>query len=140
MVMAFVLLAVFFVCGLVNSLFYLPPKKLLAWIQALIPIAKPSLITSPATTTTTTSSDKAELRNVFATFDKNSDGIITEEELRESLKNIGFSITDTDLVHMVEKLDSNRDGLIDLEEFSKLYESVGISRSKQRGGRDDQVS
>ncbi|KAL2228929.1 calmodulin-like protein 3 [Sesamum indicum] len=65
-----------------------------------------------------------ELRGVFATFDKNNDGYITREELRESLKNIGISAGERDVADMVEKVDSNGDGLIDFDEFCELFDSI----------------
>lgn len=73
-----------------------------------------------------------ELRSVFATFDKNDDGYITKQELRESLKNIGISVEERDVEDMVQKVDSNGDGLIDLDEFYKLFDSIsGLDREKQ---------
>lgn len=67
---------------------------------------------------------KSELRSVFGTFDKNKDGYITKQELRESLKNIGISAEEKDVVDMVENFDSNGDGLIDFDEFCELFESI----------------
>lgn len=69
-----------------------------------------------------TTSNKIELKNVFATFDKNHDGFITKKELEESLKSIGISATEKDVVDMVENIDTNGDGLIDFDEFCKLFD------------------
>lgn len=69
-----------------------------------------------------TTSNKIELKYVFATFDKNHDGFIKKKELEESLKRIGISATEKDVEEMVEKVDSNRDGLIDFDEFCKLFD------------------
>ncbi|CAI0430613.1 unnamed protein product [Linum tenue] len=54
-------------------------------------------------------------------FDKNGDGFITKQELKESLKNIRISVTEAEVEEMVMKVDSNGDGLIDFEEFKILY-------------------
>ncbi|XP_010241567.1 PREDICTED: calmodulin-like protein 3 [Nelumbo nucifera] len=140
--MALVLLAVLFVCGLINSVFFLPPKKVITWIQSFPPISRScTSITPPASVTVMASDkkkesahDRAELRNIFATFDKNSDGFINKEELTESLKNIGISTTDAEVKDMIERLDANKDGLIDLDEFCKLYDSVG--KPQDRGRKD----
>ncbi|XP_073047242.1 calmodulin-like protein 3 [Primulina eburnea] len=67
---------------------------------------------------------KSELRSVFGTFDKNEDGYITKQELRESLKNIGISAEEKDVDDMVDNFDSNGDGLIEFDEFCELFESI----------------
>ncbi|KAG6413791.1 hypothetical protein SASPL_126506 [Salvia splendens] len=64
------------------------------------------------------------LRGVFATFDKNKDGFITKQELRESLHNMGILAGEKDVEDMVDKVDFNGDGLIDFDEFCKLYETM----------------
>ncbi|CAI9782446.1 unnamed protein product [Fraxinus pennsylvanica] len=69
-----------------------------------------------------TTSNKIELKSVFATFDKNHDGFITKKELEETLKSIGISATEKDVVDIVEKIDSNGDGLVDFDEFCKLFD------------------
>lgn len=77
---------------------------------------------------------KDELKRVFATFDKNGDGFITKQELRESLKNIGMVMTEKDVEEMVEKLDSNGDGLLDLDEFCELFDSMVSGEEGKEGG------
>ncbi|XVF34606.1 hypothetical protein REPUB_Repub18cG0073400 [Reevesia pubescens] len=69
-------------------------------------------------------SNKVELRRVFATFDKNGDGFITKQELRESLKNIGLFMTENEVEEMVVKVDANGDGLIDFDEFCILCQAM----------------
>ncbi|CAI0542801.1 unnamed protein product [Linum tenue] len=65
------------------------------------------------------------MASVFATFDKNGDGFITKQELKESLKNIRISVTEAEAEEMVAKVDSNGDGLIDFEEFKILCRTMG---------------
>lgn len=66
----------------------------------------------------------AELRRVFATFDKNGDGLITREELRESLRGLQISVSDEEVEEAVAGSDANGDGRIDLDEFCGLLESM----------------
>ncbi|XP_051152357.1 calmodulin-like protein 2 [Andrographis paniculata] len=79
------------------------------------------------------------MRDVFKTFDKNNDGFITRQELKESLKNIGISAADHDVADMVRKVDANGDGLIDLDEFCNLFEDDqgGPSDACHVDGDDD---
>ncbi|TXG61872.1 hypothetical protein EZV62_013235 [Acer yangbiense] len=65
-----------------------------------------------------------ELKRVFATFDKNGDGFITKQELRESLKNLRLMVTEKEAEEMVVKVDANGDGLIDFDEFRILYKAM----------------
>ncbi|OVA13729.1 EF-hand domain [Macleaya cordata] len=81
---------------------------------------------------------KAELERVFATFDKNGDGFITEQELGESLRNIGFFTSETEVGSMVGTLDVNGDGLIDIDEFCELYESIMGKREKVGEREEDE--
>ncbi|KAH0652317.1 hypothetical protein KY289_029995 [Solanum tuberosum] len=134
-------LAFLFILGVITTLFNFPTKKFQSWIF--------SLSVKPQTLTPTTpfvnkdsilvekKSSKVELRGIFATFDKNNDGYITKQELKQSLKNIGIFMEDGDILEMVEKVDSNKDGLIDIDEFYELCHSfLGIEKgvSEEEGG------
>lgn len=79
--------------------------------------------------------EDAELKQVFATFDKNSDGFITKQELKESLKNIRIFMSDAEVEEMVKKVDANGDGLIEFDEFCMLCESMH-RRDQGVGGED----
>ncbi|CAL5400426.1 unnamed protein product [Camellia sinensis] len=139
MLMALVFLALLFLASLLHTLFNFPNKKTMAWLQSFFTktttsqdLRKAAKSSNTPTTTTVAAAaapavvahNKGELRSVFATFDKNNDGFITKQELKESLGNIGIDITENEVVDMVEKVDSNGDGLIDLDEFCGLYESM----------------
>ncbi|KAI3759335.1 hypothetical protein L6452_07078 [Arctium lappa] len=47
---------------------------------------------------------KTELKSVFTTFDKNKNGFITKQELSDSLKNIGISTSEIDVLEMVQRI------------------------------------
>ncbi|KAM3221158.1 Calmodulin-like protein 5 [Capsicum chinense] len=128
-------LALVFLLGLITTLFNFPSKKLKSWIFSLqtstkkdtILVEKKSMKTSNSCTNSHI--NKVELKGIFATFDKNNDGYITHEELKQSLKNIGIFMEDKDIVEMVEKVDTNKDGLIDLDEFYELCHTfLGIKK------------
>ncbi|KAL1554839.1 calmodulin-like protein 3 [Salvia divinorum] len=111
---AVVLYSLLFILGLIYTLVS-PTKKLLApWLNSLHDRKPIKPAAAPI----------GGLRGVFATFDKNKDGFITKQELRESLQNMGILAGEKDVEDMVEKVDFNGDGLIDFGEFCKLYESM----------------
>ncbi|XAR56068.1 hypothetical protein NMG60_11036372 [Bertholletia excelsa] len=135
MLVGLVLLVVLFIAGFVHTRFKLPAEKVMAWSKSLSVTANSSEVQVPAKSTTAEKksktgtarakdNNKTELEGIFSTFDKNKDGFITKQELRESLKNMGMQVTETEVADMVEKADSNGDGLMDLDEFCELFESI----------------
>ncbi|XP_021899249.1 calmodulin-like protein 2 [Carica papaya] len=82
-------------------------------------------------------SRRGELKRVFGTFDKNGDGFITKQELRESMKSMRMSMTETEVEEMVSKLDSNGDGLIDFEEFCLVYDDGSHGEMGEEGGGEE---
>ncbi|KAM7511536.1 hypothetical protein LguiB_010411 [Lonicera macranthoides] len=78
----------------------------------------------PSQNMSASSNSITELKSVFATFDKNRDGLVTKNELSESLKNIGISMSETELDEMIKRVDANGDGLIDFDEFTQLFDSA----------------
>lgn len=146
---AILLLVLLFVAGLISTNFN--RKKFLAWFQSYCAkIRSPSshaansfdfLETNSGKKVDkrrSTDNKKVELRSVFATFDKNNDGYITKQELKDSLNSIGMDMTESDIADMVRKVDSNGDGLIDLEEFCESFDSLmGRGETNQEAqGRD----
>ncbi|KAA8522992.1 hypothetical protein F0562_009415 [Nyssa sinensis] len=120
-----------------TGLLHFPTKKFMAWFQSFS-VRTPPYVSTNSTTIAqkmvkrSVLHKKAELRSVFATFDKNNDGFITKKELRESVKNIGILMTEKEVSEMVEKVDCNGDGLIDLDEFCELFESM-VNREEDGG-------
>ncbi|MED6208106.1 hypothetical protein PIB30_041896 [Stylosanthes scabra] len=132
MVVATLLLAVLFIAAIMNIFFVIPTNKICACLQFLFPEKTKTNNNNNNTTTAASASSsstsalsKEELRKVFSTFDKNGDGFITGQELKDSLRNIRMSMTDTEIDDIVVKFDSNGDGLLDFQEFCLLTRELG---------------
>lgn len=141
-ILAIVFLVFLFLIGLISTLFRIPTKKITTLFRLQSPIqdSPKNQITQEhrnknnnKNTMLMTSERKEELKSVFATFDKNKDGFITKQELCDSLKNIGISTSNKDLLEMVQGVDVNGDGLIDFNEFCVLFESM-MSGDDEDGG------
>lgn len=65
----------------------------------------------------------AELLEAFRIFDRNGDGFITEEELKQALLNLGERLTGEELREMIKAADRNGDGLIDYSEFIAMMQN-----------------
>ncbi|KAL8603235.1 hypothetical protein ACOMHN_046241 [Nucella lapillus] len=53
----------------------------------------------------------------FQKMDRNKDGLLTEEEILDSLRGSGYSVTQKQIHKFVTSLDRNHDGKISFEEF-----------------------
>ncbi|XP_050370276.1 calmodulin-like protein 3 [Argentina anserina] len=140
LLLALLFLAAFFI--------YFPNRKLLAWFQSFVPIqtasksaaTKKEVIKKDVRSVMTTKREEdPELKRVFATFDKNSDGFITKQELKESLKNIRVFMSDEEVEEMVKKVDANGDGLIDFSEFCLLCQGQSIMSGGEAGSEVSDV-
>ncbi|KAI9270372.1 calmodulin [Phascolomyces articulosus] len=61
-----------------------------------------------------------ELLETFKVFDKNNDGTISANELREVMNNLGEKMSEAELEQMLLEADANKDGVINYEEFVKM--------------------
>ena len=52
------------------------------------------------------------LKDAFRIFDKDDDGLISVEELRSIMKNLGDKMTDEELDEMLDAADTKHDGLV----------------------------
>jgi calcium-binding protein CML len=69
------------------------------------------------------SANELELRRVFDRFDKNSDGLICREELRQYMRCCyGKDLSDEEAKSIISCVDYNNDGAVDFEEFLSLYQ------------------
>ncbi|KAG6512638.1 hypothetical protein ZIOFF_030763 [Zingiber officinale] len=80
--------------------------------------------------------ESAELRRVFQMFDRNGDGMITKQELSDSLQNLGIYIPEAELAALIEKIDVNGDGCVDADEFGTLYQSIMDERDEEEDMRE----
>lgn len=57
---------------------------------------------------------------MFKLFDKDGNGLITKEELRGGLGQMGQQLTENDVEQIFEEADLDGDGMISYEEFEEL--------------------
>eukprot|EP00249_Psilotum_nudum_P030635 c43441_g1_i1 orf=334-825(+) len=62
----------------------------------------------------------AELQEIFARFDKDGDGSITELELGALIRSLGLKPSAEQIVTLIQKADKNDNGLIEFSEFVSL--------------------
>ncbi|GKU85864.1 hypothetical protein SLE2022_250070 [Rubroshorea leprosula] len=61
-----------------------------------------------------------ELKEVFQVFDKDQDGYISANELRQVMINLGEKLSDEEVEQMIKEADLDGDGQVDYDEFVKL--------------------
>merc|ERR1712079_938818 len=63
---------------------------------------------------------KDDVAHAFKVFDRDGDGLISEEELRLTMTNLGEALTEAEVRHMIAEADMDGDGKINFAEFSRL--------------------
>ena len=71
----------------------------------------------------------SQLKAAFATFDKNGDGNISAEELRELMSQLGTGAREEDIANVMESLDVNHDGHVSYNEVARF-----VTREMRRSG------
>ncbi|XP_055610005.1 troponin C isoform X2 [Uranotaenia lowii] len=61
-----------------------------------------------------------ELKEAFRLYDKEGNGYITTDVLREILKELDSNLTNDDLDMMIEEIDSDGSGTVDFDEFMEI--------------------
>merc|ERR1712157_706784 len=79
-------------------------------------------------------SQRAEIEQTFKVFDKNGDGKITFDELKEVLTQLGEEVTDKDVSDMIKEADTNGDGAIDFDEFMVMMTANEDDQTKKSLG------
>ncbi|XP_067141220.1 calmodulin-like [Centruroides vittatus] len=64
--------------------------------------------------------DENEIIEAFRVFDKDGDGYIRAEELRDAMMNLGEKMTAEEAEEMIREADINNDGLINYAEFVRM--------------------
>lgn len=57
------------------------------------------------------------LREIFRTFDRNEDGVLSKTELNAMLKKINLNVDEKYLEALIKKLDTNNNGVVEFEEL-----------------------
>jgi calcium-dependent protein kinase len=66
----------------------------------------------------------AQLRSAFSYFDKDGNGTISKEELRECLESDEFTLSDEEINKLIKGVDINDDGKIDYLEFITMMKGI----------------
>ncbi|KAB5557490.1 hypothetical protein DKX38_008399 [Salix brachista] len=61
-----------------------------------------------------------ELQEAFKVFDRNQDGYISANELRQVMMNLGERLTEEEAEQMIREADVDGDGLVSYEEFARM--------------------
>ncbi|CAL1545073.1 unnamed protein product [Lymnaea stagnalis] len=69
-----------------------------------------------------------ELQEKFKSWDLDSNGKISIQELGAALETVGIKVAGYELRQIMAQVDSNSDGTIDLEEFKRIYTSEKSKR------------
>jgi Ca2+-binding EF-hand superfamily protein len=65
--------------------------------------------------------DNNKLLQVFKKFDKDGNGLLTADEIMNTMKSLGFEIRLEDVKELVKEMDENNDGKISYEEFLNAW-------------------
>jgi len=66
------------------------------------------------------SDSKEDIQKVFNLFDDDKTGYISLQNLKRVAKDLGETMSDSELLEMIERADSDKDGLINLDEFYSI--------------------
>merc|ERR1712001_55735 len=66
---------------------------------------------------------KAELKEAFRVYDKEANGFITTDQLREIIAEVDTKLTSEDLDGIIEEIDEDGSGTMDFDEFCQMMMS-----------------
>ncbi|KAJ4788662.1 Calcium-binding EF-hand family protein [Rhynchospora pubera] len=75
-------------------------------------------------------SDEAELKEAFAMYDLDKNGVISAKELHQVLRRLGERCSVGDCAKMIRSVDVDGDGCVSFEEFKKMMGASDKSGSK----------
>ena len=70
--------------------------------------------------------------HAFRVFDRDGDGLISEDELKLTMNNLGEPLTDREVRSMIEEADLDGDGRINFHEFQRLMANQQQQQSPAR--------
>ncbi|XP_050228517.1 calcium-binding protein CML24-like [Mercurialis annua] len=76
-----------------------------------------------------------EMTKIFNKFDRNGDGKISVDEIKESLNDLGVKVSSVQ--SLMEQYDKDNDGYVDIKEFAELYKNCGLDGGMQESDLKD---
>lgn len=64
-----------------------------------------------------------DIKEAFRIFDKDSDGYVSADEMKQTLSSFGVQISREEVVKIIESVDGDRDKMLNFSEFSCLVKS-----------------
>ncbi|KAK4564983.1 hypothetical protein RGQ29_006860 [Quercus rubra] len=77
-----------------------------------------------------------EVKKIFNKFDKNGDGKISRDELKDILHALGSRTTSDEVSRIMSEIDKDGDGFISLDEFTEFHMGGSSSASSTKELRD----
>ena len=71
-----------------------------------------------------------EVKEAFNLFDKDQDGMIGPDDLKEAFNSLGFEFNQHEIQRIIQELDPNNTGAIDYQNFSDLIHSKMSERDQ----------
>merc|ERR1712240_927253 len=75
-----------------------------------------------------------DVAHAFKVFDRDGDGLISEDELRLTMNNLGEPLTEAEVRSMIAEADLDGDGKINFQEFARLMANSGAPGSSMSKG------
>uniref|UniRef100_A0A8C4QB05 Troponin C, skeletal muscle n=1 Tax=Eptatretus burgeri TaxID=7764 RepID=A0A8C4QB05_EPTBU len=70
-----------------------------------------------------------QVSDAFCLFDRNADGFIDHDDLKEFLMSIGESVTVEEVDEILAERDRNKNGKLDFDDFLKMMKNVSVTSS-----------